>query len=385
MSLFDLFGRKKREEEEEILRRQREEQAHEDLLEKQKREHEGLAWPEMPRLNIFSSGKAQAVAEPEVSPERREELGQLIYEPEIPQETLQGMTLQEVIFVLTAEEMFHKHAPLEGYEKTHRALYNEVLRRIREAKEYYVLFDLNTDYPLIDGTGVPVYLEKEHAETAAKLYASQLRKTKIMVFPGEKYRTDEKKTSLFDYLFYFGAERLILDNGWYKAYINRSDLAAPPNLFEDKTKTLPYTPALLFALTDLAGEQRWKVNYENRPQILQKKQDRVFRLMKKASFILPAEPQEAGAVPEGEGAKKELKLIAITAGKKHFLPMFTDISEYKRHLQRMKDGKAAPVPISFAGAVNISAPLDGIIINPAGCGLIIPKESLAAMTQPEAK
>jgi hypothetical protein len=65
--------------------------------------------------------------------------------------------------------------------------------------------------------------------------------------------------------------------------------------------------------------------------------------------------------------------------------MFTDISEYRKHLQRMKDGKAAPVPISFAGAVNISAPLDGVIINPAGCGLMIPKESLTVMTQPEAK
>ena len=36
------------------------------------------------------------------------------------------------------------------FEKNHRKVYNELLSRIRDAKDLFVLYDMSTGYPFID-------------------------------------------------------------------------------------------------------------------------------------------------------------------------------------------------------------------------------------------
>ena len=145
MGIMDLFGGKKRAEAEAAEQERLEQEQLANTIEAQKKAHEDMEWPPLPRLNPVNVQNAEAVEVEELlTAERKDEIGQMIYEPELNQDSIRFLSLQELLFLLTAQEVFNKKSPLENYESNHRKIYNELLNRVRDAEILYVLYDATT-------------------------------------------------------------------------------------------------------------------------------------------------------------------------------------------------------------------------------------------------
>lgn len=274
-----LFGNKKKaEEEEQRVLAERKEQERRDQIEEARAAHASLHWPTNPRINRLNMKDQEALTvEDPLTPARKDEVGVLLYEPTLRAEDVQGLNLQELLFLHAAHLLYNKEAALPNYESNHRVIYNDLLNRVHAAKELYVIYDKVTGYPLIDAGFINVYLDKDHAERASEVYNSQMRKTTVVTRPGENaapLENGQQPISLFDYLFYLGNENIMIDNGWYKAPIKRSEMSAPIGFGADPQTTPPTNPSLSYAMTDFVQEITWPVKYDLRDEVVRKKQER---------------------------------------------------------------------------------------------------------------
>ena len=358
---------------------------------------------------------AATVAQPQptilsdpLTPERKDEVGALVYEPTLKPDMLKELNLQETLFLEAALLIAHKQHPLDNYDQNRQVIRNHFLDMVRAQEKIYVLYDARTGYPLLDGSFVLMYLEKEHAEIAAKLYAEQMRSVKIIEVPGmaaEPAQLDGKiQMKIFDYLFFLGAENIVIDNGWYKGFLRRSEISAPFYINEDPEKIPPYNPAISFALTDYVGELRWPVQYGKRKELLQAKFNSVMKLVPKGTYLLPfrnlnedaanageqnadgaaaeqtATPTHDGmaettdaATESAEAAKKNhrVQLPMVTLNGKNFMPVYTDIFEFSK---KFANSGFRPTRADFQTISRFMGNYDGFIINPQGQAMVIERQ-----------
>ena len=377
MGIFDLFG-KKNAAEEEALKEQELAQKKENEVEAARKAHEELSWPVIQRLNPVNIKDVEEKAMDEtVSDERKDEIGPMIYDSDLPLESLKFLQPQELLFLLTAMEMYNKTAPLPEFEKNHRKVYNELLDRIR-----YVLYDMNTGYPYIDHGFANVYFEEEIANKAAELFEKQYRKLTVRKC---KVENDELPANVrrgfFDYLFYIGIENLIIDNGAYRARFKRSEIVASPLDFGEKKDNSPVNPALNFAMLDFLEELRWPVNYEKRADVLKAKEMRMLSLIRQGSFIVPmqhegpVEVMEDGRMKMGKDTKIKF-LVIKTKDDKQFLPVFTDAIEFSKKLSGSEWNAAV---FKYQDILKFVQDKEGIRINPNGQGIVMPKDRMMAI------
>ena len=464
MALFDFFGSKRKAEAEQKIEEQKQEQ-HDEAVARQREEHPEMHWPVITPINMFvkkpgetpatapgaattaaaeagantaagsenaaantenagtadaaaqgeHSAAAPAAAQPQptilsdpLTPERKDEVGALVYEPTLKPDMLKDLNLQETLFLEAALLIAHKQHPLDNYDQNRQVIRNHFLDMVRAQEKIYVLYDARTGYPLLDGSFVLMYLEKEHAEIAAKLYAEQMRSVKIIEVPGmaaEPAQLDGKiQMKIFDYLFFLGAENIVIDNGWYKGFLRRSEISAPFYINEDPEKIPPYNPAISFALTDYVGELRWPVQYGKRKELLQAKFNSVMKLVPKGTYLLPfrnldeesanaGEPNADGAAAEqtatpthdgmaettdaatesAEAAKKNhrVQLPMVTLNGKNFMPVYTDIFEFSK---KFANSGFRPTRADFQTISRFMGNYDGFIINPQGQAMVIERQ-----------
>ena len=343
-----------------------------------------------------------------LTPERKDEVGALVYEPTLKPDMLKELNLQETLFLEAALLIAHKQHPLDNYDQNRQVIRNHFLDMVRAQEKIYVLYDARTGYPLLDGSFVLMYLDKEHAEIAAKLYAEQMRSVKIIEVPGmaaEPAQLDGKiQMKIFDYLFFLGAENIVIDNGWYKGFLRRSEISAPFYINEDPEKIPPYNPAMSFALTDYVGELRWPVQYGKRKELLQAKFNSVMKLVPKGTYLLPfrnldedaanagdqaadgaateqtATPTHDGmaettdaATESAEAAKKNhrVQLPMVTLNGKNFMPVYTDIFEFSK---KFANSGFRPTRADFQTISRFMGNYDGFIINPQGQAMVIERQ-----------
>ena len=343
-----------------------------------------------------------------LTPERKDEVGALVYEPTLKPDMLKELNLQETLFLEAALLIAHKQHPLDNYDQNRQVIRNHFLDMVRAQEKIYVLYDARTGYPLLDGSFVLMYLDKEHAEIAAKLYAEQMRSVKIIEVPGmaaEPAQLDGKiQMKIFDYLFFLGAENIVIDNGWYKGFLRRSEISAPFYINEDPEKIPPYNPAISFALTEYVGELRWPVQYGKRKELLQAKFNSVMKLVPKGTYLLPfrnldedaanagdqaadgaateqtATPTHDGmaettdaATESAEAAKKNhrVQLPMVTLNGKNFMPVYTDIFEFSK---KFANSGFRPTRADFQTISRFMGNYDGFIINPQGQAMVIERQ-----------
>ncbi|MCR5404486.1 MAG: SseB family protein [Butyrivibrio sp.] len=383
MGLFDIFGKKNDKEAEQEKEKALEEQK-EKTIEDRKKVYEGLEWPCIQRLNPVNIKDAEGeVMEETVPPERKDEIGEMIYDEDISPDTLKFLSGQELLFLLTALEVFNKKAPLPGFEKNHRKVYNEVLGRVRDADTLFVLYDRTTGYPYIDHGFTNVYFEKELAEKAVEMFDRQYRK----LFAKEcKVENNDaqgaRRAGFFDYLYYIGMENLIVDNGAYRARFKRNEIvAAPGDWNRDERDKSPVNPALNFAMLDFIEEARWPVKYEKRNEVLRAKEIRMLSLVRSAHFIVPmqhegpAELMEDGRVRFGKDTKIRF-LVMKTQDDKQFIPLYTDGFEFAK-IGKGKEWNAGV--FGYQDILRFVQDKDGIRINPDGQGIVITKQQMMAL------
>ena len=459
MALFDFFGSKRKAEAEQKIEEQKQEQ-HDEAVARQREEHPEMHWPVITPINMFvkkpgetpatapgaattaaaeagantaagtenaaanteNAGKtentaetANTAAQPQptilsdpLTPERKDEVGALVYEPTIRPDMLKDLNLQETLFLEAALLIAHKQHPLDNYDQNRQVIRNHFLDMVRAQEKIYVLYDARTGYPLLDGSFVLMYLEKEHAEIAAKLYAEQMRSVKIIEVPGMAAEPAQQggkiQMKIFDYLFFLGAENIVIDNGWYKGFLRRSEISAPFYINEDPEKIPPYNPAISFALTDYVGELRWPVQYGKRKELLQAKFNSVMKLVPKGTYLLPfrnldeetanageqaaedaaaeqtATPTHDGmaettdaATESAEAAKKNhrVQLPMVTLNGKNFMPVYTDIFEFSK---KFANSGFRPTRADFQTISRFMGNYDGFIINPQGQAMVIERQ-----------
>jgi hypothetical protein len=381
MGFFDLFGGKKAAEEAEAAKEQGLAQQKEKEMQSAMDAHADLEWPGFPRLNPVNVSSGEAVEMQEtVTPERKNEIGDMIYDDDIPAETLRFLSNQELLFLLTTLEVFHKSAPLPGFEKNHRKVYNEILGRVRDSEILYVLYDVTTGYPFIDHGFANVYFEKEIADTAARLYFNQFRKVVAREIRVENPDdTSTVKRGFFDYLYYIGVENLFVDNGAYRARFKRNEIvAAPGDWTGADDKKSPINPALNFAMLDFLEELRWPVKYEKRDDIVRAKEMRMLSLIRNSRFIIPMQHEGPVEVLEDGMMKfnKDTKfkfLVIKTKDDKQFLPVYTDAIEFAKKLHGSEWNAAV---FTYQDILKFVQDKEGITINPDGQSVVLPKERM---------
>ena len=386
MGLFDLFGGKKKDEASREELEQAQAARAQQSIDEVKKAHEGMEWPVIQRLNPVNVKDADnTVIEETVSPERKDEIGEMIYDEEISPDTLKFLSGQELLFLLTALEVFNRKSPLPGFEDNHRKVYNEMLGRIRDAGSLFVLYDNSTGYPFIDHGFANVYFEKELADKVAALFGTQFRKLTARECKLELDSDDPNKKSFFDYLYYIGIENLIIDNGAYRARFKRNEIVASPMDWGQGSKdNSPMNPALNFAMIDFLEELKWPVKYDKRAEVLKAKEIRMLSLIKNGKFMVPmqhegpAEMMENGQLKFGKDTKIKF-LVMKTPDGKQFLPVFTDGFEFT------KLGREAGIwnvgVFGYKDILKFAMDKDGIRINPQGQGLVITKERLQALEE----
>ena len=384
MGIFSIFGNKKNGEASE----QEAEQAQSLKKEKEKEEaikaHEDLEWPVIGRINPVNTKDSEGEKVPETVPsERKDEIGAMIYEEEIDPESMNGLSGQELLFLLTALEVFNKKAPLPGFEKNHRLIYNEVLRRVRDAEFLYVLYDQSTGYPFIDQGFANVYFEQELAEKAAEIFNKQFRKlaARKCQIEDPNYKGGGK-FGFFDYLYYIGIENLLVDNGGYRARFKRNEIVAAPGEWSGaERRPEPVNSALNFAMIDFLEELRWPVKYEKRDDILKAKEMRMLSLIRGAQLLVPTqhegptEVDENGRIKIGKDTKLKF-MVVKTKDEKQFLPVYTDPFEFAKQ-GVTKDWNAGV--FRYQDVIRFVQDREGLVINPLGQSLVLTKDRIMAL------
>ena len=380
MGLFDLFGGKKAAKQDELEAQNSAVQKKEMEMKSSMDAHAGMEWPGFPRLNPININSDDVSMDETVSLERKDEIGKMIYDEDMAAESLKFLSNQEILFLLTALEVFQKKAPLPGFEKNHRKVYNELLSRVRDSETLYVLYDATTGYPFIDHGFANVYFEKEIADKAVELFSKQFRKVAVRDVKVENPDdTAAVKRGFFDYLYYIGIENILVDNGAYRARFKRSEIvAAPGDWGEDNRNKNPINPGLNFAMLDFMAELRWPVKYDKREEIVRAKEMRMLSLIRSSNFILPMQHEgpvevlEDGRMKFGKDTKFKF-LILNTADGKQFLPIYTDAIEFGKKLRGSEWNAAV---FKYQDILKFVNDKDGITINPDGQSVVLPKDRM---------
>ena len=391
MALFDLF-RKKGAKTFEEMAKEEEELRQEKTAAEQKAAHEDLPWPTIQPINRLvlkpapaEEGKEQVklpeapVIEDTLSPERKEEVGNLAFEPKLKYSAIQDLNLQELLFLLTVIVTFNQKSPLENFEANRRLVYNEMLNRIREAEKIYVLFDGTTGYPFLEGGFADIYLEKEKAELAAGLYRAQMRNVRAEERSTGGYEDGQVKKGFFDYLFYLGIQRVSIDNGFYRGLFTPEDIVAAP-FHEGENDSILRNPKLNFEILTFLGELRWPINFPDKSKALANLQMRVMMDLRTSRLLVPIY-YEVGGDEGGKvtlSADKPLPAPTITGPQNmRFLPVFTDGIEYNRRYG--KDQAWKPAILHYSQVFLAVKSLDGIVVNDGGMKLVVRKSDMEGL------
>ena len=384
MGIFSIFGNKKNGESAEQEAEQVQSLKKADAREEAVKAHEGLEWPVIGRINPINTKDSEDERIEETVPaEKKDEIGAMIYEEDIDPEYVKGLSGQELLFLLTALEVFNKKAALPGFEKNHRLIYNEVLGRIRDAEYLYVLYDQTTGYPFIDQGFANVYFEQELAEKAAEIFNKQFRKlaARKCQIEDPNYKGGGK-FGFFDYLYYIGIENLLVDNGGYRARFKRNEIVAAPGEWSGaERRPEPVNSALNFAMIDFLEEVRWPVKYEKRDAILKAKEMRMLSLIRGAQLLVPTqhegptEVDENGRIKIGKDTKLKF-MVVKTKDEKQFLPVYTDPFEFAKQ-GVTKDWNAGM--FRYQDVIRFVQDREGIVINPLGQSVVLTKDRIMAL------
>ena len=384
MGIFSIFGNKKKGETAEQEAEQAQSRKKANAKEEAMKAHEGLEWPVIGRINPVNTNKSEGEKVEETVPsEKKDEIGSMIYEEEIDPEYVKGLSGQELLFLLTALEVFNKKAALPGFEKNHRVIYNEVLGRVRDAEYLFVLYDQTTGYPFIEQGFANVYFEQELAEKAAEIFNRQFRKVAARKCQIEdpNYKGGGK-FGFFDYLYYIGIENLLVDNGGYRARFKRNEIVAAPGEWSGaERRPEPVNSALNFAMIDFLEEVRWPVKYEKRDDILKAKEMRMLSLIRGAQLLVPTqhegptEVDENGRIKIGKDTKLKF-MVVKTKDDKQFLPVYTDPFEFAKQ-GVTKDWNAGV--FRYQDVIRFVQDREGIVINPLGQSVVLTKDRIMAL------
>ena len=331
--------------------------------------------------------------------ERTQAVQETLRGEELTEEACASFSIQELIcalsFVRTEEKNAEEDAEAEEWKRRSGLLYSCMLEKIKSADAVYMTFDKATGFPFYNNGMVDLYSRKEYAELAVLYDQEMFRELEVReltVLPAEVRFPDgpsaeeqpDKRIPAFAMLYYLGMERVMIDNGFYRALIGRAEVLPPPDYTGKPEAQIPViNPALRTRMLDFFGEVRWKVSYDKRTEVLQTKEQAMLAEVAKSRLLVPMrcegtmqkKPGENQLVL-GKGAKLLFAAIKNTAGES-YTPVFTDITEFAK-LYPMKEWGATVMTIRDVINVNKGV---GIAVNPAGENLVLKERAITAIRE----
>jgi hypothetical protein len=381
-----LFSRSKKSKEE--LEQEKEQNQLEHKIEQQKNDHSELSWPQVPAMNPMLTEGKPLHAEDELSEEDKERVGNLVYLPTLMAEDVKSLKLQELLYLITTMEYFNKEIPLENFTTNRSVVIGEVMNRLREAKEIYVIYDEQLPYPLIDTGMISIYLEKEHAEKAVELYKKQYRKVKVRNFKMKDEEGNALEHDFFEYTYYIGTNNIWLENGFYRMRIRSIDMGVPNFMLPNaKGANDLRNPKLVFSVIDFVDEVKWPVKYEKKQDVMKVKQTAMMANLKQAKLMIAIAidqnmPQQGQKLAMTD--LKNLPLQFVEGQKKEkFLAVLTDGVEFAKKYN-IKEYANLVIDYHSITALIVNMPdVKGIMINPSGQRVVIMENDLVKLDQTE--
>ncbi|MCT2194294.1 SseB family protein [Paenibacillus sp. p3-SID1389] len=307
--------------------------------------------------------------------ERRDEIGRsFLLTPEISQEELDGLEIQELIFLVHAAKRFKAEEafPDVYLDERMKAFIGVLYEKIKTAETLYLACDQATGYPYVDGDDrVWMFSRKVFAENAEDYFRQQLLMLEMQPIGGEEV------LKTFAQLHILGLSKVLVDNGQYHIEIQRDEILPPPDWTGTPEISIPVTnPGLQRAMIrffqtlhaptgdpEARGQQLNALEAEMLDEILQ------------AKFLVPMQVKESDASPADEHGMKTLKQgtilqFGVLSAKdgSAWLPAFTDWPEF----EKVYDKTAWSSNIaSYDDLLTVSGNLEGVVINCRGISLQI--------------
>lgn len=381
-----LFSRSKKSKEE--LEAEKEQNQLEHKVEQQKADHAELSWPEVPALNPMLIDGKPLQATDELSAEEKEEIGNLVYLPDLTAEQIKEYKLQQLLYLLTTMEAFNKAYPLENFNTNRSVVVGEVMNRLRAVKEIFVIYDEQIPYPLIDNGMISIYVDKAHAEEAAELYRKQFRKVAVRSFQMKDEEGNPLPHDFFEYTYFIGTSNIWLENGFYRMKIRSIDMGVPSFMLPNaKGANDLRNPELSYTVIDFIDEVKWQAKYEKKPEIMKAKQNTMMGKLLQSRMMIAIKVGENMPQAGQRLSMTELKNLDVqfVPGQKDesFLAVFTDGVEFAKRFSIKEYANLIldlPSITSFvANCKDLAEKPLGIMLNPAGQRLVVKQEDLVKL------
>lgn len=305
--------------------------------------------------------------------EREEQLS-VILEETLSEAVLVPLSIQESIFLLCRLQQMNHQEPVSGYEDKIRLLYDTVLEKLKAAPSLFILLDEGSSLPLMVGDTADVYSTKELALKALHFYAEQYHRHLVLREIPREHTGLPGRLSLFAWLYYLGMEKLLIDNGSYQLFVNRSDLLENPEEETGQPLEVPVAnPSLRCAMAEYLQEIRWHVSYSEREANVEAKKEHLKKELLQAKLLVPVKFEKTEGLNKGQNTidadKQDNLFFPRIENNEHkqFLPMFTDWLEFQKAYKREEWGCMV---FSLADGLRAAAK-DPAVINPLTENLIL--------------
>lgn len=311
----------------------------------------------------------------QMNEERRDEIGRrFLLTPEVSQEELDGLEIQELIFLVHAAKRFKAEEafPDVYLDERMKAFIGVLYEKIKTAETLYLACDQATGYPYVDGDDrVWMFSRKVFAENAEDYFRQQLLMLEMQPIGGEEV------LKTFAQLHILGLSKVLVDNGQYHIEIQRDEILPPPDWTGTPEISIPVTnPGLQRAMIrffqtlhaptgdpEARGQQLNALEAEMLDEILQ------------AKFLVPMQVKESDASPADEHGMKTLKQgtilqFGVLSAKdgSAWLPAFTDWPEFEKVYDKTTWSSNIA---SYDDLLTVSGNLEGVVINCRGISLQI--------------
>lgn len=304
---------------------------------------------------------------------RKDELGNLfIFNDKYSSSEIEKVTIQELVFLILTMRVFKEKEILKecDYDTKIITFTENLIKRIKLAKELYIAYDRNTRYPYLDFQGRAwIFSEKEFADKAEEHFNKEEISLKI------KKLIDINVINEFGKLYYLGVKKVLIDNGQYNIEINRDDILPPPDYSNVPARKIPVmNQKLQFAMMNFFQYAYSGKNYKNKSEVISSLEANMLEEVLKAKFLLPIKLENDNISIDSNGAnvlEKGSKVnFAVVKDKSGliWLPAFTDWYEFDKAFDKSKLKSSV---CSFDDILTISKNLSGVVINCNGLALKI--------------
>ena len=309
--------------------------------------------------------------------QRQQELGAILFGDKYEPEKINGMTMNELITI--QQTAVHLMAMNRNDEKKFKFMdarakffFIQVLERLKNAEEIYAIFSPTHNLPFVacdeKTFDDQIYIFTTEEETKRMIDAFGERK---IVLKAQKI-IKEQLLGFYMSLYNLGVNAMVLNNMYVPLRIQLKDFVKEPDYSKlEEAKRPVVNPQLQLTAMYFVQELRRDIPAEEKKN-LKELEEEIYVNLSEGRYLTLVRVNDVSTDESAKG-RVELPMVKLNNGDS-FYPVFTDIGE----LVKFPNFKIFKVAVmNYEAMVKaIPVPAKGIVINPQGVRLVIPKSQL---------